>query len=88
MQYLKEKILAVDPKLVATVVATVLTYVVADLLNLGLEDPVIGAGALNITYAQVIAVVAGAAAGYWKSNIATILRTPQEDGNPDPSLLK
>lgn len=73
---------SIDPKLVSTVVVTVLTYVVTDLLNVGLEDPLLGQGALNITYAGAISLAAGAIAGWWTSNAATILRTPQESGNP------
>jgi hypothetical protein len=82
LQDLIAKVRATDPKLVAAGVAYVATYVVSDLLNVGLEDQLLGAGAVNLTYGQAVAFLAAAAAGWWKANAATILRTPQEDGNP------
>lgn len=82
LQDLVARIRATDPKLVAAAVAYVLTYAVTDLLNVGLEDPLLSGGTLNITYGQAIAFAAAAAAGWWKANAGTILRTPQESGNP------
>lgn len=62
-----------DPKLVAVVVTAALTRA-AGYFGLLTTDPLVESG---------IALAAGAVAGYFVPNTGTVLRTPQEDGNPN-----
>ena len=75
LQDLMARIRATDSKLVAAGVAYVLTYAVTDRLKVGREDP-------------LLPIAAAVAAGWWKANAGTFLRTPQESGNavqPQPT---
>jgi hypothetical protein len=84
MSYFTDKLRTIDPKIVAVAIGYLLTLAV---VKLGLDiNAVLIPGYLTVNGA--IALAGGLAAGYWKSNIGTILRTPQEDGNPDPSRLQ
>lgn len=84
MSYFTDKLRAIDPKIIAVAVGYLLTLAV---VKLGLDiNAVLIPGYLTVNGA--IALLGGLVAGYWKSNIGTILRTPQEPGNPDPALLK
>lgn len=62
-----------DPKLVTAILTAAASWAVAK-FALDVDDD---------TVAQVVALAAAAIAGYFKSNEATVLRTPQEDGNPN-----
>lgn len=62
---------SLDPKLVTTVLSFAATRTA---LALGVSlDPALEAAIAGIVAALV---------GYWTANEATVLRTPQEDGNP------
>lgn len=60
-----------DPKLVRTVVGYALSYIV---LELGLD--------LDADTQAAIALAVAGAVGYRTANEATVLRSPQADGNP------
>ena len=62
-----------DNKLLTSVVTIGLTRVVLA-VGLDVDDPLVG---------TVISLAVGAVVGYLTPNEATVLRTPQEDGNAD-----
>jgi len=63
-----------DPKLVTTLASLAITRVAVELLGVVESDPLLQ---------SVIALTVAAIVGYLTPNAATILRTPQESGNPD-----
>jgi hypothetical protein len=63
-----------DPKLVTTLASLAITRAAVELLGVAESDPLLQA---------VIALVVAAYVGYKTPNAATVLRTPQESGNPD-----
>lgn len=85
---LVDKALSLDPKIVATAVTFAATYLVTGVLGLGLDKTVISVGQVDVTWAVVIAFVAAHVAGYYRTNVATILRKPQPDGNVPLKLLE
>lgn len=84
MEYIKGQIAALDPKWVVFGVTFIATYLVADLLGLSVDDVVVDAGAVKVTWTTAIAFVSAQAASWWKSNIGTLLRTRQVSGNALP----
>lgn len=90
---LKAKLRAIDPKLIATGVTFLLTLAITKILpnigiTLGLDNELVPG---YITVGQAIALSAAAAAGWWKANAATLLRTVHESGNaipPDSSVTR
>lgn len=76
--------LPVDNKLVAAGATYGLTLLVA---HVGLElDDVLVPGYLTVS--QGISIAAAAVAGYVQPNEGSVLRAEEEDGNPDPELLR
>lgn len=70
---------AIDPKLKFAGATTVLTKLAIWVIpTLDLAHEVIP----GFSVSTLIALAAGAFAGYKKANEATVLRTPHEDGNP------
>jgi hypothetical protein len=65
---------SLDPKLVSTLLATGLARAVLALGGDPVGDPL---------YNGLIALAVGAVVGWLWPNAGTVLRTPQEDGNPD-----
>lgn len=70
---------SLDPKLVSTLIATALARGVLAIGGDPVGDPL---------YNGLISLAVGAVVGYLWPNDGTVLRTPQESGNPDPSKLK
>lgn len=82
--YLLAQLRAVDPKIVAVAGGYLLTLAV---VRVGLDlNAVLIPGYLTVQGAVALAVAL--LLGWWKSNVSTILRTPQEDGNPDQHLIE
>jgi hypothetical protein len=81
------KLRALDPKFVYGAVVGGGTYIVANVVGVPVETVLVTVAGVKVTYGVAIAYVAGQAAAYWKANAATILRTPQEDGNPSVAAM-
>jgi hypothetical protein len=62
-----------DPKLVTTLVSLAITRVAVELLGVAESDPLLQ---------SVISFAVAGVTGYLTPNAATILRAPQESGNP------
>ena len=75
----------IDPKLVAAGVTFLGTKIVLDRVPVDLEKDFIPG---YVSQADAIAVAAGTAAGWWKSNMATQLREVHDSGNPDEVLVQ
>lgn len=83
MDYLIAQLRSIDPKIVAVAVGYGLTLLV---VRVGLDvNAVLIPGYLSVQAA--IALAGGLVAGWWKANVATILRTDHEDGNPDQHVV-
>lgn len=63
-----------DPKLVTTLASLAITRAAVELLGVAESDPLLQA---------VLALAVAAIVGYRTPNDGTVLRTPQESGNPD-----
>jgi hypothetical protein len=64
---------SLDSKLVTTVVGIALMRVLLELGGDPVGDPL---------WSNLIALAVGGFAGWWKSNVGSALRAPQESGNP------
>ena len=86
MQAIIGKIRTIDPKLVAAGVTGLLMWLIVQILpdigvNIDLDATLVPG---YLTVGQAIALAAAGAAGWWKANAGTLLRSPQESGNATP----
>lgn len=83
LEYVIARLRTIDPKIVAVAVGYLLTLLV---VRVGLDlNAVLIPGYLTVQGA--IALSGALVLGWWKSNVATILRTPQDNGNPDAKVV-